>query len=140
MISLAECLNTALPCSSGWQTRLAREWPSAVGQLATRMRLEQIKGELLIIGVYDSHWIAELFMLAPGIISEINNFLGETRVHQLRFVLTTNSNKTHTKKCPDGPTIRKRATMSARHEQILATIKDRQLHDALEKFFYTSVT
>lgn len=143
MISLAECLNTALPRSDDWQTSLARGWTTAVGELATHMRLEQIRGNLLIIGVYDSHWISELFMLAPRIVQEINGFLGGSYVAQIRFVLANQTVKQTSsqprKKMRDFREPISAMQMTARQAQILASIKDVQLHDALEKFFYAAV-
>ena len=132
-------MNAVLPRPNDWQTRLAREWPNAVGTLSERMRLEQVKGTLLIVGVYDSHWISELFILAPRIIEEINRFLGENYVTQMRFVIA-NRTRFHKKtKTSENVTPKPRARMSSRQEKVLSSIKDRQLHDALEKFFYASV-
>lgn len=139
MISLAEVLSSTLPQSSDWQTNLARNWQCAVGDLASRMRLERVKDKLLIVGVYDSHWISELFMLAPRIIEKINNFLGAPYVTQIRFVIANPKQKISKKQASNGEVLRPRAPMNARQEQVLASIKDGQLHDALEKFFYACV-
>lgn len=132
-------MNAVLPRAHDWQTRLAREWPNAVGALSERMRLEQVKGTLLVIGVYDSHWISELFLLTPRIIEEINKFLGSNQVTQLRFVIAKRTSSHKKTKISENSEQKPRARMSPRQEKVLSSIKDRQLHDALEKFFYASV-
>lgn len=144
MISLAEYLNTALPQPNDWQTLLARGWTTAVGELAKHMRLEQIRGNLLIVGVYDSHWISELFMLAPRIMQEINGFLGGPYIAQIRFVIANQKDKKATGRSrknthDSGKTLNSPISMTARQEQVLASVKDVQLHDALKKFFYAAV-
>ncbi len=70
-----------------WQTMVMQQWPTIVGKLADRMYLEKIQGTTLVIGVYDAHWMQELFMLSPTIIALINRALPSPQVQQLRFVL-----------------------------------------------------
>ncbi len=140
MMRLAECMSAVLPRAHDWQTRLAREWPNVVGTLSERMRLEQVKGTMLVIGVYDSHWISELFLLTPRIIEEINKFLGSNQVTHLRFVIAKRTSSHKKTEFFENSEQKPRARMSPRQEKVLSSIKDRQLHDALEKFFYASVS
>lgn len=140
MIQLSDCLGTLLSQKNDWRTYLAREWHKAVGALADRMRLESVKNDLLIVGVYDPHWITELHYLAPQIIQEINTFLGGSRITRLQFVIATRKNETRKKIATTQQYRHKKASMSPHHIQILSSIKDGNLHDALEKFFYASVT
>ncbi len=70
-----------------WQKALMREWPSIVGSLQTRIRLEKIYDTTLVIGVYESHWMQELYLLSSVILDAINDFLGERRIEAVRFVL-----------------------------------------------------
>ncbi|MCL5436877.1 MAG: DUF721 domain-containing protein [Candidatus Dependentiae bacterium] len=138
MIRLSDCVGRLLPSGRDWHTRLAREWHGAVGELAERMRLERVRGDLLIIGVYDLHWIAELYHLAPRIIEQINGFLGARYVAQLRFVVAVRK-AGKKREAAEVEAQKPVARLTARHEQVLSSIKDGQLHDVLEKFFYASV-
>lgn len=77
-----------------WQTMVMQQWPTIVGKLADRMYLEKIQGTTLVIGVYDAHWMQELFMLSPTIIALINRALPTPHVQQLRFVLARRTKST----------------------------------------------
>ncbi|HBL98518.1 TPA: hypothetical protein DDZ86_02650 [Candidatus Dependentiae bacterium] len=140
--SLSQLLGSAFPVATeNWPARLAREWTTAVGDLGERMRLERVMGTTLIIGVFDSHWIQELFMLTPLIIQTINQHLGKPFVTRIRFVVADKKKTPHHlchKGTPTGePRVKK--VMSGRHELVLRSIKDVQLQEALEKFFYNCV-
>jgi len=83
-----------------WAVSLLRDWEIILGKLAIRMRLEKIQGQTLIIGVYDVHWMHELFLLSRCIIKTINDYLGTAHVEQLKFVMArkkqTKNKKTKT--------------------------------------------
>lgn len=70
-----------------WQESLMQRWPSIVGSLQTRIRLEKIYDATVVIGVYESHWMQELFLLSSVIVDSINTFLGEQKIQAVRFVL-----------------------------------------------------
>jgi hypothetical protein len=70
-----------------WHTVLLESWDAIVGSLKTRVRLEKIFEDTLIIGVHESHWMQELHLLSNVLIDSINQYLGERRVKQLRFKL-----------------------------------------------------
>lgn len=58
-----------------WQLQLAAQWPTIMGDLARRARLERVVGTQVVIGVYDSHWMHELHALSRMIIYRINTAL-----------------------------------------------------------------
>lgn len=70
-----------------WQLQLMQQWPSIVGSLQTRIRLEKFYDSTLVIGVYESHWMQELYLLSSVILDGVNDFLGERRIEAVRFVL-----------------------------------------------------
>lgn len=139
LMRLSECLEGAFPCQEKWAIRLARGWDKAIGDLHERMRLEAIKDDQVVVGVYDSRWIPELFLLTPLLIKSMNDYLGGTFVRRIRFVLVEKSTRGALKKVIPDENTRKQPKMSMRQEQILGTIKDEELKDVLEKFFYASV-
>ncbi len=136
--SLKDLLGSTLPAQCDWQSRLAREWATALGDLHTRMRLERIQGTTVIIGVFDSHWIHELFMLSPLIIQTINTHLGKIYITHVRFIVA-NQRKKSTPKEKVPCQSHNRKTMSSRQELILRSVKDVQLQEILEKVFYHCV-
>ena len=47
-----------------WRLTLLRHWNTIIGTLQTRVRLEKIYDDTLIIGVYESHWMHELHLFS----------------------------------------------------------------------------
>lgn len=135
--TLKSVLDSVLQSEDDWRLRLMDQWTAIVGDLHTRMRLECIKHDTLIIGVYDSHWMHELFMLSRVIIKTINTKLGGEYIAKLRFVLAKTVEKVKrksTQQSQETPECMK--TMSAQQRYALKEIKDDQLQDALQKLFY----
>lgn len=120
----------------GWNAYLLQNWPTIVGTLAQRMRLEKIVGDMLVIGVYDAHWMHELHMLSSTIMRTINAKLGDEKIKKLRFNLV--ERRTFKKKYP-APLLheqpQKPVMFSKRETQALAHIKNKDLHEALKKYF-----
>ncbi|MFA6065716.1 MAG: DUF721 domain-containing protein [Candidatus Babeliaceae bacterium] len=121
-----------------WKADLLRNWRTVVGSLSEKMRLEKIESSLLIIGVYDPHWMQELFLLSRTIIRTINTYLGGSYIIDLRFRLVQ---KRHVKSF-----VLKHETFSARRNQMALTyeqqetlkiIKDQELQVLLKNFLHT---
>ncbi len=70
-----------------WQFRLTKNWESIIGSLHKHMRLERIENETVFLGVYDVHWMQELYMLSKTIVRTINKGLGQNCVQSVRFRL-----------------------------------------------------
>lgn len=144
--AIKDLLTIVLPKPRDWKMLLTWQWAQAVGNLHEHMRLERIEGTTLVLGVYDSHWMQELFMLSSVIIKTVNEYLGSPQVMRVRFVLV--------KKTDDGdPSQRKlqeavsrksqlkkgTSQMGSRHEEVLRSIKDEQLQKILKSFFHRCV-
>lgn len=85
-LPLQSLVHAYLQSDTDWRKRLMQEWPTMVGDLHTKMRLERIgQDATLIIGVYDIHWMQELHMLTPLIMQTINEKLGSDCVKKIRF-------------------------------------------------------
>ncbi len=63
---------------SDWQVKLRSEWPTIMGDLTKRTRLERIHDSTVVLGVYDSHWIHELHAMSWMIVQRINQALSST--------------------------------------------------------------
>jgi hypothetical protein len=119
--------------TSDWQLRLMRQWPDMVGNLHTKMSLEKIEGSVLKIGVYDSHWIPELFMLTPTMVRAINHKLGGTYIASMRFSLKEKKQKSAQR--PVTPSIvYRKVVLTTQQQQMLTTIKDDDLRSALKEY------
>ncbi len=134
-----------IPCSSliqnffkhdDWKIQLLSKWPEIVGDLSTKMRLEEIKNDMLIIGVYESAWLQELFLLSSVIKKIINRSLGQDKIKTLRFkhastkqsmtLQPTQAAPTHIN-CP-------KIVLNNKEAIALQKIKDTELQEALHAF------
>lgn len=142
-VSLRDLLGVVVPRPADWRIALIAGWQKAVGDLHTQMRLEKIEGSCLVVAVYDSHWMHELFMLTPVIIKTINEFLGSEEVAQMRFVLARGRGRfsqyerygTKSGPVPAQKMQRKRCVLGSRHEIALRSVKDNELQEVLKAFF-----
>lgn len=116
-----------------WQMQLARRWPDMVGDLCTKMCLEKIEGNVLKVGVYDSHWIHELFMLAPTIVRMLNNNLGGNYLSSVRFVLKEKK-MVMVKKSDTVKASYKNIVLTAEQKTALQAITDAELRNLMKKF------
>jgi len=118
-----------------WKVKLLSEWESIVGNLASKMILEKIESTSLVIGVYESCWLQELYLLSSVLINTINKHLDKPRIQNIRFIHATP--KQIIKKKNDEPKILTKQPplcLSHREEEALSKIKDKQLKEALHKF------
>lgn len=120
-----------------WKVKLLSEWDIVAGNLADKMRLEKIEGQMLIIGVYQASWMHELYLLSHVLKKSINDHLGHPHVQFLRFKSVTKKEapklkvpeqekKVVAKKPP--------ITLSGHEQQALTKIKDPELKEALHSF------
>ena len=70
-----------------WKIKLLQKWPQIVGPLARKVVIEKIYQELIVLGVYDSCWMQELYLLSPTLLQVINQNLDQPRMKQVRFKL-----------------------------------------------------
>ncbi len=107
-----------------WKLRLMTQWPSIVGALQTRIRLEKIYDDAtVVIGVYESHWMQELYLLSSVLIESMNDFLGARLVNAVRFVLIEEKPKS------TRFVYRKSASKNLPDDRSLSEFQKRALHD-----------
>lgn len=116
-----------------WHWYLVKNWTTVVGTLSARMRLEKVADNMLIVGVYDVRWMHELHMLSPVIIRTINEKLGGNFVQKIRFSLV--EKKIKKDKLPTKQTSLGVAPFLPRHAVALSQVKNKDLHEALKKYF-----
>lgn len=96
ILPLKEAIDKVLEPENDWKLNLLKNWNVIVGSLKTRTRLEKINDDMLLIGVYEGHWMQELFLLSRVIINSINNFLGQKRIKTIKFKLVEEKKKIKT--------------------------------------------
>lgn len=143
MINLKSILDRYTRTAPSWSIFLLQNWPTIVGSLAVRINLLEVKGEMLVIGVYDPHWMHELYLLSPLLISTINSKLEKPYVKHVRFVLAQKRANLAARgqallagnSLPVGSyrTMRPNKRPTARQERLLKEIKDPELAHELER-------
>ena len=139
-IIIKQLLSEVLDVSqANWQRYLLMNWRDIVGALHTRMCLEKVHDDTAFIGVYDIHWMHELYLLSSVVIATINKSLGQRHIKKVRFklvvpraaIITKGSSETQSvdESVRNGKTI-----FTVRHEQALSQIPDLQLRESLKEF------
>lgn len=133
MFLLNQFLPNLLNSNNDWRFQLLQNWQSIVGSLKTRIRLEKIYENTLIIGVYEAHWMQELFLLSKVLLDSINKNLDKPRITQLKFKLVEEVKK---KKAPkeQGSTSAINFKLSSDQSRALASLQDKELSKVLESF------
>ncbi len=115
-----------------WQIFLLSNWNSIIGKLSNKVKLEKIYNDTLVLGVYDSCWMQELFLLSNAIIIQINAKLDKPRIKSLRFKKIEHK-KQQTKNIKTKK-IYKDVELTQKEMQSLTNIKDEQLQQELKRF------
>lgn len=131
---LKELLNNLINPEKNWKTDLLYRWNDIVGSLHTKVRIEKINDDILILGVFHSCWMQELYLLSPLLIKTINEKLDQPHIKEIRFKhIGVKKNK----KNNITPTILKKKkdiVLTKDDERTLAKIADPILRDALKAF------
>lgn len=133
MKTIGDFLPSVMTGSESWKMQLLRAWPTVLGDLTPLVSLEKIDEPVLVLGVQDSCWLQELYMLSPLIIKMINKNLDQPRIKALRFKTRGTKNVTPEKKKVERllkPTV----PLTSRELAALEKIGDVQLKEALQGF------
>jgi len=82
---IKQLLDNVLPVERDWKRHLLANWSKTIGNLYSKVTIEQIYEDSLVLGVYDSCWLQELYMLSSILIKQINATLDSPRIKQIRF-------------------------------------------------------
>lgn len=118
-----------------WRLTLLNNWTTIVGGLQTRIRLEKIYEDTIVIGVYESHWMQELYLLSSLLIDKINEHLKEKRINHLRFKLVEEKKRILFAQSSQKKLIIKEVQLTDLQKNALIEIKDEQLSSALITFW-----
>lgn len=118
-----------------WKTKLLTEWPTIMGNLADKVTVEKIYDDTLILGVHDSNWLHELYMLSPVLIKTINNHLEKPYIKTVRLKHASTVKKQPVTSKPIVPyQMPKPVTLSATEKRALETVGDDELQKAFHSF------
>ncbi len=81
---LDSLLQSSVP-EEAWKLNLIKNWPTIIGSLHDKVSLQKVNGTSVVLGVYDSSWIQELYLLSKLILKKINSHLDRPRIETLRF-------------------------------------------------------
>src|SRR5579872_5324196 len=84
-IYLKDILQSLIHPEKNWKTDLLYKWNEIIGPLHTKVRIEKILDDTLILGVFHSCWMQELYLLSPLLIKTINEKLDQPYIKQIRF-------------------------------------------------------
>jgi hypothetical protein len=132
-INLKELLQTLINPDKNWKTDLLYRWKEIIGPLHTKVRIEKVIDDTLILGVFHPCWMQELYLLSPLLIKTINEKLDQAYIKQIRFKQVSLKKETiatiATKNKP-----KKEVFLSKKDELALTKIADPALRDALRAF------
>lgn len=132
---LKSLLSNFFPEQKAWKQELLSNWQTIVGDLHKHVYIVNIKNDTLVLGVHDSNWLQELYLLSPVLIKTINNHLGESRIAQLRF---KNGGRKKEKRSAKRSTVRNvkkiNVHLNTIEKKALEKIDDNELKTALKNF------
>ena len=133
MANLKELLQTLINPNNSWKTDLLYRWKDIIGPLHSKVRIEKINNDTLILGVFHSCWMQELYLLSPLLITTINEKLDQPYIKQIRFKqISVKKDKEKSSTAKVMP--KKEVFLSKADERILAKVADPILREALKAF------
>lgn len=131
---LKNVLHTLLPQNDNWKVQLLSNWETILGNLKTKVHLEKIYEDTLVLGVYESCWMQELYLLSHVLLQNINQKLDQPRIKHLRFKKVGLRKKTQRFTAQNEKKVYKPVVLNAKENKALAALPDEQLRCVLEKF------
>jgi hypothetical protein len=126
-------LEKTLSAQQSWKIQLLSKWPHIIGNLKDKVHIEQVTDDTVILGVYDSCWMHELYMLSNMLIKLINQQLDQPRIKKVRFKKSQKKNFVPQEQMLPECIVTTRPLTPA-EDQALTNITDPQLRKALEQF------
>ena len=135
MIGINQVLDNFLKQQGNWKHYLMANWNHIVGAIAHHARIEKIENETVVIGVSDSAWLQELYLLSPVLLNKINQSLEKPYLKNIRFKHAYKKRYCKTnKKCVKQIEKPKQRELTYREKSALEKITDTELSQALTNF------
>ena len=134
--SIKNILDSYFSGQENWKIKLLKNWDAIIGKLKKQVRLEKVYDDTVILGVYDGHWMQELYLLSNVLLKTINDALDKPRIKKIRFKLVdTKKEKTPIKEEKSVQSDVQTSIIVSRSElKTLEKIEDPQLRSVLYDF------
>ncbi len=118
--------------STTWKHQLFSRWDSIMGSLAAHTTIEKMYKDTIILGVYDSCWLQELYLLSPTLLKTINENLDHSPLKQIRFKQVSKKKQVQQAKPIEKKIVP--VSLTQTEEKVLASITDEAMRVALKAF------
>lgn len=132
--NIKDLLPGLLQHQDNWKLQLLSSWPTIFGPLSSKVHLEKIHDDTLVLGVQDSCWLQELYLLSAVLLKTINETLDAPRIKHLRFKTIGIKKSSQPQQQKRIPVPQRKVILSANEQRALLNIKDEQLRSALKDF------
>ena len=134
MAELKQLLANLINPQKNWKTDLLYRWHEIIGSLHSKVRIEKIGDDMIVLGVSHPCWMQELYLLSPLLIKTINEKLDQPYIKQIRFKQI--GLKPSKKKSFTHQTLQKKKVipLTIQDEHALKRITDPALKEALRLF------
>src|SRR5437762_598278 len=134
-VYLKDVLHAVINPEKNWKTDLLYKWNDIIGPLHNKVRIEKIYEDILVLGVFHSCWMQELYLLSPLLIKTINENLDQPYIKQIHFKHSTVKKNKNNNSTPVAlKKNKKNIVLTKEDECTLAKIADPALRDALKAF------
>jgi hypothetical protein len=135
-------LEQCLKPTDNWRFFLLTHWHEIIGALKKQVRLERIETlynkEIITLGVYESVWLQELYLMAPLLIRSINQKLGSPVISNVKFKLIVKDKQPAIKETKTYTQKKLRTELTKKEELALQKLTDPELKKALKKLLLRS--
>ncbi len=142
--SLKDLLTTIIPQQTSWKAKLHQNWQHIIGHLAEHVQLLKVYDQALLLGVKDSSWLQEMYLLSPLLIETINKSLEKPYIIKLHFKNVGEGEYTQQFAAPQPnkekkPQLKaqKKHTLTPFEQTTLNQIEDPELREALKELLLT---
>jgi hypothetical protein len=133
-VYLKELLHSIINPEKNWKIDLLYQWNDIVGSLHTKVRIEKIHNDMLILGVFHSCWMQELYLLSPLLIKKINEKLDQPYIKNIRFKQIGLKQMKKNDRLHANIKKKKDVQLTQEDNRALATVSDPTLREALKAF------
>jgi len=126
-------LNIITPEQS-WKGKIIQNWQIIMGSLTSKVSIEKIQKNTIVLTVIDSCWMQELHNLSELIKIKINQTIQEPRIEIIRFKYATKKIHHIQKNKSSIFLTNTYQPLTKKEQQALETIKDPELSQALVRF------
>lgn len=116
-----------------WKFQLMHQWATIMGTLVSKVSIYKIYNDSIILGVSDSGWMQELYLLSNLIKQKINAVLDKPRIETIRFHYVTNNKAAKTAAINFEAPVAAERLLTTREKKALEKIHDPELSQALAR-------